>query len=258
MDPFLDLTMEKRLLGEIRKRIDDIILSNSYILGSNLSSFETKFSKFIGTKYAAGVGNGTDALRLTLRALGVGKGDKVLTVSFTSPFTIIAILEEGAIPVFCDIDDKTWTIDVDDAQRKADKKTRAIIPVHIYGNPSNIPKLLKFAKTNKIAVVEDACQSHGAKFGLKKVGSFGHAGAFSFYPTKNLGALGDGGIVTTDNRDLWEKIKSLRHGGQTKRFWHEYRVQTAVLMNSKLLFWKLNLKTLTTLTKNGQPWQKDT
>ena len=237
MIPLIDLTSSKKVEKEIKKVINSVINSKTFVLGPKLESFERQFAKYIGAKYAIGVGNGTDALRLSLRALGIGKGDKVLTVAFTSPFTAVAIVEEGAIPVFCDVDEKTYTIDLAEAEKKIDKKVKAIIPVHIYGNPCPMDKVLAFAKKHNLKIIEDACQAHGAKYKDKRVGTFGDLGAFSFYPTKNLGAFGDGGIVVTDDNLLAKRIYSLRHGGQTKRFWHVYKgvnsrldeIQAAVL-----------------------------
>jgi len=220
MIPLVDLTLDKKLLDKITKEITRVVDSKNYILGAKLEFFEDKFANFIGVRYAIGVGNGTDALRLSLRALGIGRGDKVLTVSLTSPFTAISIVEEGAIPVFCDVDERTWTIDVSDAKKKIDKKTKAIIPVHLFGNPCDMSSIMEFAKEHNLKVIEDACQAHGAKYQEKMIGSFGDAAAFSFYPTKNLGAFGDGGMVTTNNPKVAKMIKLLRHGGQTKRFWH--------------------------------------
>lgn len=222
MIPLIDLSLEESLKREIKRAIDAVIDSKSYILGKHLETLEEEFASFIGAKFAIGAGSGTDALRLCLRALGIGHNDKILTVAFTSPFTSVAIIEEGAIPVYCDVSEKTWTIDIDDARKKIDKDVRAIIPVHIYGSPCDMTAILKFARQNNLKVIEDACQAHGATISGKKVGVFGDATAFSFYPTKNLGAMGDGGMVTTNNERLAAKIKILRHGGQIKRFWHEY------------------------------------
>lgn len=222
MIPLIDLTLDKDLSNKIKKEISKVIDSKSYILGARLESFEKKFASFVGTKYAVGVGSGTDALRLALRACGIGHGEKVLTVSLTSPFTALAILEEGAIPIFCDVDEDTLTIDVSDAQRRTDKNVRAIIPVHLFGNPCQMEAILELAQKFKLKVIEDACQAHGASLKNRKVGSFGDAGAFSFYPTKNLGGFGDGGMVTTNDANVATRIRSLRHGGQTKRFWHKY------------------------------------
>ncbi|MBI3341911.1 DegT/DnrJ/EryC1/StrS family aminotransferase [Candidatus Curtissbacteria bacterium] len=223
MIPLTDIALEPDLYREIKKNINKVIDSKNYILGHELEKFEKTFAKFIGAKEAVGVGSGTDALRLALRANGISAGDKVLTVSLTSPFTSVAIMEEGAIPVFCDVDEKTWTMDVHDSAVRIDKKVKAIMPVHIYGNPADMKTILKFAKTYKLAVIEDACQAHGAAIKGTKVGNFSDAAAFSFYPTKNLGGLGDGGMVTTNSRKVAKMIKMLRHGGQAKRFWHAYR-----------------------------------
>ncbi len=223
MIPLVDLSLDQKLLKEIKAEIDKVVDSKSYILGGRLKSFEEKFAGYLGVGYAIGAGNGTDALRLVLRALKIGAGDKVLTVAFTSPFTSIAIVEEGATPIYCDVDEKTWTLDLADAGRKLDKNVRAIMPVHIYGNPCDMKAILKFAKDNNLKVIEDACQAHGAEINGKKIGTLGDGAAFSFYPTKNLGGMGDGGAVTTNSEKLANQVRSLRHGGQTKRFWHEYR-----------------------------------
>ena len=237
MIPLIDIALDKRQETEIKRKVIKVIDSKNYILGESVKKFEQEFAKFIGVKYAIGVGNGTDALRLSLRALGIGNGNKVLTVALTSPFTAIAIIEEGAVPIFCDVDEKTWTIDLADVEKKVDKNTKAIIPVHLFGNPCDMDAILKIAKDYNLRVIEDACQAHGAKFRGKMIGSFGDAGTFSFYPTKNLGAFGDAGIITTNDLKVAEMIKILRHGGQTKRFWHEYQginsrldeIQAAVL-----------------------------
>jgi len=238
MKNFVDLSVDEKTKKEILAAISKIIDQSSYILGDSLDKFEKAFAKFNGSKYAVGVGSGTDAIRLALKALGIGRGDKVLTVSFTSPFTAIAICQEGAIPVFCDIDQNSWTIDLRDMQTKADSKTKAIVPVHIYGNPCNMTALLAFAKSHGLKIVEDACQAHGAEYKGKKIGNFSDASAFSFYPTKNLGAFGDGGCVVTNNMGVNKMLRVLRHGGQTKRFWHEFlgvnsrldEIQAAVLL----------------------------
>ncbi len=223
MVPLFDLAVEKKEASEIKKELARVFDSKSYILGKRLDSFEKKFADFVGTREAIGVANGTDALKLSLMALGIGAGDKVLTVAFTSPFTAVGILEAGATPVFCDIDEKTFTIDLSDCEKKLDSKVCAIMPVHIFGNPCNMDEIIKFAKVHKLKVIEDACQAVGAKIGKKMIGSFGDMAAFSFYPTKNLGAAGDAGMIVTNNLKTSAKARILRHGGQTKRFWHEYR-----------------------------------
>lgn len=238
MIPLLEIGEDKQTAEKIEAALLKTYASKSYILGKNLAVFENKFAKYIGVSGSVGVGNGTDAITLALMALGIGKGDKVLTVSFTSPFTAIGIVNCGATPIFCDVDEQTWTIDTKDAEKKIDNKTRAIVPVHIYGNPCDMKAVLKLAKKYRLKVAEDACQAHGAKISGKKIGSFGDTAAFSFYPTKNLGAIGDAGIVTTNNKALANKIRRLRNGGQSKRFWHEFagvnsrmdELQAAVLL----------------------------
>ena len=222
MIPLFDLKLSKKIESQILKEIKLTIESNTFILGNQVESFEKSFSKYLGVKFSAGVANGTDAITLALKALGIKKGDKVLTVALTSPFTALAIINSCAIPVFCDVDENTWTMDIDDAREKIDKNTRVIIPVHLFGNPCNMKAILEPAKNYKLKVIEDACQTHGAKIGRKMAGSFGDAAAFSFYPTKNLGAMGDAGIAVTNNIEVSHLLKILRHGGQTKRFWHAY------------------------------------
>lgn len=223
MIPLIDLSLEPDLSNSIKTRVNKVIDSKSYILGQELAKFEREFSVFVKARHAIGVANGTDALKLALRANGIGRGDKVLTVSFTSPFTSVAIVEEGAIPVYCDVDELTWTMDPEQLENCIDKRVKAIMPVHIYGNPADMKRLNKLAKLYKLKVIEDACQAHGAQIGNKQVGNFSDAAAFSFYPTKNLGGLGDGGIVVTNNRQIDKRLRILRHGGQTRRFWHVYK-----------------------------------
>jgi len=252
MIPLIDLTLPKRINDRIKREIARVIDSHNYILGAKVESFEKKFANYCGVRYAIGVGNGTDAIRLALRALGIGKGDRVLTVALTSPFTALAIVEEGAIPVFCDVDERTWTIDIQDAERRIDKKTKAIIPVHLFGNPCDMDAVLKFAKKYDLKVIEDACQGHGATIDGMRVGSFGHAAAFSFYPTKNLGALGDGGMVTTNNKKLADLIRRLRHGGQTKRFWHQYNGINSRLDEIQAAILELKLEELEKNNKKRQ------
>lgn len=259
MIPLVDIGVDNKTDLAIAKAIAKVLWEKNYILGKRVESFEGKFAQFIGVNFAVGVASGTDALRLSLRALGIGTGDKVLTVGLTSPFTAIAIAEEGAIPVFCDIDKQTLTIDPRDAERKIDKNTRAIIPVHLYGNPCDMTTIAKLAKKHKLKIIEDACQAHGATFDDKMVGSLGDLAAFSFYPTKNLGGIGDGGAITTNSLALAKKIRSLRHGGQTRRFWHQYpginsrldEIQAAVLEVRLKLLMRVNRKR----TKLAQRYQ---
>lgn len=241
MIPVIDLTADNDVTDTIKRNVLKVIDSQSYILGKELESFEKAFAKINKSKEAIGVANGTDALRLSLRALGVSHGDKILTTSLTSPFTAIAIIEEGAVPVFCEVDESTWTIDPNDMLSRIDKNVKAIMPVHIYGNPADMKTIKKIAEDRSLLLIEDACQAHLAKIDDVPVGNWSDAAAFSFYPTKNLGAMGDAGAILTNDKHLAKHLRILRHGGQTKRFWHVYKgfnsrldeIQAAIL-NVKL------------------------
>ncbi len=181
MIPLIDLKLEKQLEREIKKNVARVINSQSYILGRELAAFEKEFAKTIGVKEVIGVASGTDALRLCLRGLGIATGDKVITVALTSPFTAISIVEEGATPVFCDVDEKTWTIDPAKITALIDKKVKAIIPVHLFGNPAHMKAIKKIAQDYKLKLIEDSCQAHLAKIDNIFVNNWGDAGAFSFY-----------------------------------------------------------------------------
>ena len=211
----------KKYRGDIKNVISKIIDSNSYILGDEVKNFEKNFSKYIGSKYGLGVANGTDALEIGLKALGINKGDEVITVSHTAVATVAAIRNVGAKPVIVDIDKDFLHIDPTQAEKAITKKTKAIIAVHLYGQSTDIKKLISICKKNKIYLIEDVSQAHGAKYKGKKLGSFGIIGCFSCYPTKNLGAIGDAGIITTNNKKLFEKMKLLREYGWRKKFLSE-------------------------------------
>ena len=203
---------------EILQAISDVCDNGLYILGPEVEKFEKSFATYCGVDYCVGVGNGTEALSLSLMALGVGAGDEVITVSFTSGATIAAIEMIGAIPVFVDIEKDSFSIDPEAFSVMVSQKTKAIIPVHLYGIPCKIDEICKIARGKNLKIVEDCCQAHGALYKGKKVGSFGDAAAFSFYPTKNLGAIGDGGAVVTNDKDVYEKVLKLRqYGWETKQ-----------------------------------------
>ena len=205
------------LKKKINKKINDVLNSNSYILGNEVRQFENRFSKYLGLKYAVGVSNGTDALILSLKALNIKKGDEVITTSHTAYATIAAIVEAGAKPVFVDINEHDFNMNSAELKNKITKKTRAIIIVHLYGNPADIVKISKMAKKNKVYLIEDCSQAHGAEFNKKKVGTFGDLSCFSFYPTKNLSTFGDAGIVCTKNKKMFKKIKFFREYGWKKK-----------------------------------------
>jgi dTDP-4-amino-4,6-dideoxygalactose transaminase len=213
--------------------IDDamrrVLASGQYILGKETLSFEREFADYIGVKYGVGVGNATEALHLVLTALGVGQGDEVITVSHTAVATVAAIEMCGAIPNLVDIQASQYTIAPDMVGRAITSNTKAIIPVHLYGQPADLEPILRLAREHHLYVVEDCAQAHGAGYRGRKVGSLGDAGVFSFYPTKNLGCLGDGGAITTNNEHLYERLVALRQYG-----WNQEKVSCRPGFNSRL------------------------
>jgi dTDP-4-amino-4,6-dideoxygalactose transaminase len=230
MIPFIDLKSEYAEINEeIAQAIQRVLKSGWFILGVEIKKFEEEFSKYIGTKYGVGVNSGSDALFLALKALGIGKVDEVLTVSHTFISTVDAIVRNGAKPVFVDIDPDTYCVDVTKIEEKITERTRAILPVHLYGHPANMDPIIEIAEKYNLFVVEDACQAHGAEYKGRKVGSIGDLGCFSFYPVKNLGAYGDGGMVVTNNEELADKLGLLRNYGQSKKYYHDF-----VGVNSRL------------------------
>jgi dTDP-4-amino-4,6-dideoxygalactose transaminase len=198
---------------EIDQAVYKVMNSENYILGPEVECFEGEFAQYIGTKYCIGVNSGTDALTLALRALGVGAGDEVIAPSHTAVATISAITSSGAIPVFVDVEYNSYTINPDLVLNAITNKTKAIIAVHIYGHPCDMDSLQEVAAKNGIFIVEDCAQAHGALWKGKKVGGIGAIGCFSFYPTKNLGAIGDGGAITTNDKLIADKILQLRQYG---------------------------------------------
>jgi dTDP-4-amino-4,6-dideoxygalactose transaminase len=222
MIPFINLKKEPKEVDEkITQVIKEVIENKMFVMGNELLKFEENFSKYIGTQYGVGVNSGSDALFLSLKALGIVKGDEIITVSHTFISTVDAIVRNQAVPVFVDIDPETYCIDTELIEEKITKKTKAIIPVHLYGYPADMDAIIEIADNHGLIVVEDACQAHGALYKNKKVGSIGDVGCFSFYPTKNLGAYGDGGIVVSNNEELINKMRMLRNYGQNNKYYHE-------------------------------------
>ncbi len=205
------------LKNQIDRKIRDVLNSNSYILGNEVKKFEKNFSKYLGIKYSLGVSNGTDALILALKAIDIKQGDEVITTSHTAFATIAAIREVGAIPVFIDIKEDDFTIDTKYLEKKITKKTKAIIVVHIYGNPADVLAVQKIAKKKKLILIEDCAQAHGAEYDKKKVGTFGDFSCFSFYPTKNLSTFGDAGMISTNNHKFFKRLKLSREYGWIKK-----------------------------------------
>ncbi len=204
--------------SEIDSVISRVLDSGRYILGNEVQLFEEEFANYIGVAHGIGVGSGTEAIHLALASCGIGPGDEVITVSHTAVATVAAIELAGAIPVLVDIDPNFYTIDPKKIESAITSHTKAIIPVHIYGHPADMDPIVEIAGKYNLKVIEDCAQAHGATYQGKRVGSIGDIGCFSFYPTKNLGALGDGGMVVTNNEKLAEKAKLLREYGWAERY----------------------------------------
>ena len=205
----------------VRAAIDRVVASGWFVLGPEVEAFEAEFAAACGASHAVGVGTGTDALALILRALGIGAGDEVITTPLSAAFTALAVLMVGARPVFADVGPERLTIDPDTIDRAVTARTRAILPVHLYGQPADMDAIERLASRHGLAIVEDCCQAHLASAAGRPVGTIGAAGAFSFYPTKNLGAFGDGGAVVTNDRALADRVRRLRNGGQVARNHHD-------------------------------------
>ena len=223
MISFVDLKGEyAEISREITQAVQRVLKNGWFILGEEVERFESEFSGYVGSKYGIGMNSGSDALFLVLKALGIGEGDEVITVSHTFISTADAIVRNGAKPVFVDIEPDTYCIDVSGIEERITNKTRAILPVHLYGHPSDMEPIMEIAGRHGLRVVEDACQAHGAEYKGRKAGSIGDVGCFSFYPIKNLGAYGDGGMVVTDNEELAAKLKMLRNYGQPVKYHHDF------------------------------------
>jgi dTDP-3-amino-3,4,6-trideoxy-alpha-D-glucose transaminase len=217
--PFLQL-IPGADAADVRRAIDRVITRGWFVLGPELDAFEREFASASGATDAVGVGTGTDALAIALRGLGIGPGDEVITTPLSAAYSALAIMMAGARPVFADIDPDRLTLDPRAAGAAVTARTAAILPVHLYGQPADMPAIAAVAARHGLAIVEDCCQAHLATCGGRPVGSFGAAAAFSFYPTKNLGALGDGGAITTNDPGLAARARRLRNGGQTDRYHH--------------------------------------
>ena len=230
MIPFIDLKKEyAEISEEITHAIQRVLKNGYFILGEEIEKFEREFSRYIGTKYGIGVNSGSDALFLALKALGINKGDEVITVSHTFISTVDAIVRNGIKPVFVDIEPETYCIDVTKIEEKITKNTKVILPVHLYGHPVDMEPIMDIAKKYNLFIIEDACQAHGAEYKGKRVGGIGDIGCFSFYPTKNIGAYGDAGMIVTNNEELANKLKMMRNYGSSKKYYHEF-----VGVNSRL------------------------
>lgn len=220
--PFVDLKSQyQKIKKEVEKEVLEVLNSGRYISGPKVESFEKEFAKFCGAKYSLTVNNGTSALLLALLALGIKKGDEVITQPNTFVATVEAIIFTGAKPVFVDIDPKTYNLDPVKVEKAITKKTKVILPVHLFGQVSDMDKISRVAKKHNLFVVEDCAQAHGAEYQGKRAGSFGDIGCFSFYPTKVLGACGEGGAVVTSDEKLFQKMKRIRDNGSEKKYYHQ-------------------------------------
>ena len=222
MIPILDSKRQYATIGsEVEKAVCEVLRSGSYILGPNTKAFEQEMADFIGCKYTVGLNSGTDALHLALRALNIGAGDEVITVAFTFVATTEAIGIVGAKPVFVDIDENTFDLDASKLEAAITPRTKAIIPVHLYGQPCDMDAIMAVAKKHNLHVIEDCCQAVGALYKGKMVGTFGDFGCLSFYPTKNLGGMGDGGLIMTNDEKLRDRVVALRNHGGAVRYHHD-------------------------------------
>ena len=230
MIPLCDLRQQYAALkDEIDSAMQQVAADAHYILGPNVKAFEKEMAEYCGSRYAVGVGSGTDALYLALRALNIGKGDEVITTPFTFIGTTEAICMVGAKPVFVDIDPQTYNIDVQLIEEAITPRTKAILPVHLYGQPCEMDSIVAIADQHGLEIVEDCAQSIGATYRGKQTGTFGKVGCFSFFPSKNLGCFGDGGMVVTNDTEVYERVEMLRrHGGKVK--YHH----TEIGLNSRL------------------------
>lgn len=245
MIPFLDLSVQT---AEIRDELDHaysrVMSSGAFILGRELEQFEEEFAAYCGTRYCIGVGNGLDAIEICLRAYGIGPGDEVIVPGFTFIATWLAVRRVGAEVVPVDIDENTYNIDPLKIEAAVTTKTKALIAVHLFGQIAEVELIKQICQKHAITLIEDAAQAHGAKFKGQAAGSFGSAGAFSFYPGKNLGAFGDGGAVTTNDTEAYEKIRRLRNYGSAVKYNHEISGYNSRLDEMQAAFLRVKLKYL--------------
>jgi dTDP-4-amino-4,6-dideoxygalactose transaminase len=221
MIPFVDLKAQyASIKGEVNAAIQGVLESCQFTLGSEVTAFEEEFASYCSTRHGIAVNTGTSALHLALLAAGIGPGDEVITVPFTFVATVAAIHYTGAKPVFVDIDPRCYTIDVKSIEQAITERTKAIIPVHLYGQTADMDAVLDIARRRRLIVIEDAAQAHGAEYKGRRAGGMGDLGCFSFYPGKNLGAYGEGGMVVTDNLEYTRKIRMLRDWGAEEKYRH--------------------------------------
>ena len=243
--PFVDLKpLENRLDRQLRCAFERVYRHSQYIEGEEDNAFEKAFAEYCGSAYCVGCGNGLDALMLSLKALGIGAGDEVLIPSNTYIATALAVTYTGATPVFVEPDIRTFNLDTANLDAMLTEKTKAIMPVHLYGQPCDMEPIMSFARAHGLCVIEDCAQAHGATYKGKRVGSFGDAAGFSFYPGKNLGALGDAGAVVTSNKQLADKVRALGNYGSDYKYHHIYQGNNSRLDELQAAFLYAKLPTL--------------
>lgn len=251
--PLLDLSSQyKKVRKEVLEVVKEVCDSQHYVLGKNVSGLESEIAAYCGTKYAIGVASGTDAILLSLMAAGVSAGDKVVTSSFTFFATVGSIVRLGAVPVFADIDPRTFNIDPDNLEnliKSNSKGIKAVMPIHLYGQCADMAPINELARKYGLAVIEDAAQSIGAEYRGRRAGSMGSYGCFSFYPTKNLGGMGDGGMITTNNKRIAEVLGMLRVHGSRKRYYHDILGTNSRLDELQAAVLRVKLKHLDGWTK---------
>ncbi|HEY4816490.1 MAG TPA: DegT/DnrJ/EryC1/StrS family aminotransferase [Candidatus Acidoferrum sp.] len=222
--PFVDLAAQYRTISaEIDEAVSRVIRETDFILGREVSLFEEEFASFCEAKWAIGVDSGTSALELALRAYEIGPGDEVITAANSFIASALAISHAGATPVLVDVDPDTYTINAAAIEKAISPRTKGIIPVHLYGHPADMDPIVQLAERHGLVIIEDACQAHGARYKGKRTGSLGHAAAFSFYPGKNLGGYGDGGMVVTGDQAVAKRLEMLRNYGQKEKYQHMFR-----------------------------------
>jgi len=253
--PLVDLQSQYQKIGpELKEKILQIMERGDFVLGEDLKLFEKEFADYCQANYAIGVGSGTEALHLSLLALGIKEGDEVITSANTFAATVAAVYWTGAKPVLVDISPQNYNINLSLLEKAITSKTKAIIPVHLYGQPVDMDKLKEICKVHNLLIIEDACQAHGAKYKNHRVGSLGDIAAFSFYPGKNLGAAGEGGIITTNNKDWADKIIMLRNHGQKQKYLHEIKGFNSRLDNLQAVILRVKLKHLDEWNELRNKW----
>ncbi len=246
----------KPFFEDYKQSFKEILESGWYILGKNLEKFETEFVNYLGCKFCVGVASGLDALQLSLKALNLEPDSEVIVPSNTYIATILSIVNEGLKPVLVEPDIRTYNIDPQKIEEKITEKTKAIMVVHLYGKPCDMDPIMEISKKYKLKLIEDCAQAHGAEYKGKKVGTFCDFGAFSFYPTKNLGALGDAGAVVTNNQELAETIRKLRNYGSSKKYYNEFAGYNSRLDEIQAGFLSIKLKKLDEINEHKRKLAK--